>query len=143
MEKERKERMTVKWAKNHLIKRNVSLELLQKSVSMLIRVIMVSAVSGVKSWIVRSTLPPNLIALMNEPSPILPEAPDDDDLPAHSKRRIQKEVNRREAVDSGAILDWKKGDGAPGGGIAMKGILFALLAMILVRDRMIEHSKRP
>jgi hypothetical protein len=41
----------------------------------------------------------------------------------------------------GAILDWSGGDGISGGGVALKGILLTILALILVRDRAIMDSE--
>ena len=74
--------------------------------------------SSGKAWVLRSILPSSLIASMNEPKTLA--------------------TNPR---DSGAILDWPKGDGAVGGGIPFKGILFTILGIILVRDRMIPETQ--
>ncbi|KAG7571035.1 hypothetical protein FFLO_00999 [Filobasidium floriforme] len=85
------------------------------------------AASGSKSWILRSTLPPELIAAMNMPNEIVSRGEDEENHPA--------------IRDCGALLHWDKGDGIAGGGVALKGILFTLLALILVRDRSISDSR--
>lgn len=86
-----------------------------------------AAASGSKSWILRSTLPPELIAAMNLPNEIVSRGEDEENHPA--------------IKDCGALLHWDKGDGIAGGGVALKGILFTLLALILVRDRSISDCK--
>jgi hypothetical protein len=86
-----------------------------------------AAASGSKSWILRSTLPPELIAAMNLPNEIVSRGEDEENHPA--------------IKDCGALLHWDKGDGIAGGGVALKGILFTLLALILVRDRSISDCE--
>jgi hypothetical protein len=86
-----------------------------------------AAASGSKSWILRSMLPPELIAAMNLPNEIV--------------SRGEDEENHPTIKDCGALLHWGKGDGIAGGGVALKGILFTLLALILVRDRSISDCE--
>jgi hypothetical protein len=87
----------------------------------------IAAASGSKSWILRSTLPPELIAAMNLPNEIVSRGEDEENHPA--------------IKDCGALLHWDKGDGIAGGGVALKGILFTLLALILVRDRSVSDCE--
>ena len=84
------------------------------------------AAPGSKAWILRSTLSIELIREMNRPIAI--------DLPQDGNRRPRRK-------DCGALLAWDKGDGVLGGGVALKGVLFTLLAIILVRDRTISDCK--
>lgn len=84
------------------------------------------ATSGPKSWVLRSTLSAQLIREMNRPAPI---------------ETAHHEDNGSQRKDCGALLAWDQGDGIAGGGVAMKGILFTLLAIILVRDRAMSDRK--
>lgn len=54
---------------------------------------------------------------------------------------VNQEERGTDKKDCGALLDWSGSDGISGGGVAMKGILFTLLALILVRDRAVMDRK--
>lgn len=89
---------------------------------------LVVAAGGTKSWVVRSSLGNELISLLNEPKEIV-------------MTNIHQEERGADKKDCGALLDWSGGDGVSGGGVALKGILFTILALILVRDRAVMDSK--
>lgn len=88
-----------------------------------------------KGYILRSTLPDNLIPLLSEPRPISLEGSDARVNPAAPTG------GEGDGVDCGALIDWQKGDGGPTGGIAMVGLLWVVLGTILVHDRVLTEGQ--
>lgn len=84
---------------------------------------------GTKTWVLRSVLPTQLLASMSHPRP----------LPAFNA--AARPVNQDGPQDSGALLNWEKGDGAGSGHIALLGIRTIILSLVMVMGRVIEDGK--
>ncbi|WWC91027.1 uncharacterized protein L201_005967 [Kwoniella dendrophila CBS 6074] len=80
--------------------------------------------ASTKVYILRSTLPPDLLAAMSNPSP-LPLGLDSEENQEH---------------DSGALIQWEKGDGTSSGHIALLGIRTVILAIVLTSGRVITDD---
>ncbi|OCF79047.1 hypothetical protein I204_00991 [Kwoniella mangroviensis CBS 8886] len=80
--------------------------------------------ASTKAYILRSIIPPDLLAAMSNPS-ALPLGLEDED----------------EAVkDSGALMQWEKGDGTSSGHIALLGIRTVILAIIMTMGRVVSDD---
>ncbi|ORY24201.1 MAGE family-domain-containing protein [Naematelia encephala] len=81
---------------------------------------------GSKTYILRSILPRELIAEMSQPRPLpmlsTPNGSDD------------------QPEDSGALIQWEKGDGTPSGHVALMGIRAVILSLVLCYGRSIDDD---
>lgn len=75
-------------------------------------------------YILRSTLPPELVERTARPNPIALERPVDDETP-----------------DSGALIDWENGDGTQTAHVALLGIRTIILCLIMVNGRVMSDGK--
>lgn len=80
-----------------------------------------------KMFILRSILPPEIISAMAKPRPFPLFDPDeerDPDIPE----------------DSGAMINWDKGDGTASGHVALTGIRTVILCLIMCMGRVIADG---
>ncbi|WWD06919.1 hypothetical protein V865_005016 [Kwoniella europaea PYCC6329] len=80
--------------------------------------------ASTKAYILRSIIPPDLLAAMSNPSP-LPLGLEDED---------------EAGKDSGALIQWEKGDGTSSGHIALLGIRTVILAIVMTMGRVVSDD---
>ncbi|WWC98140.1 hypothetical protein V866_005031 [Kwoniella sp. B9012] len=80
--------------------------------------------ASTKVYILRSIIAPDLLAAMSNPSP-LPLGLEDED---------------EAGKDSGALLQWEKGDGTSSGHIALLGIRTVILAIVMTMGRVVSDD---
>ncbi|WVQ63737.1 uncharacterized protein L199_001890 [Kwoniella botswanensis] len=80
--------------------------------------------TSTKAYILRSIIPPDLLAAMSNPSP-LPLGVEDED---------------EAGKDSGALLQWEKGDGTSSGHIALLGMRTVILAIVMTMGRVVSDD---
>ncbi|OCF35722.1 hypothetical protein I316_02777 [Kwoniella heveanensis BCC8398] len=81
--------------------------------------------TGTKAYILRSILPPDLLAAMSYPAPL----------------PVGAEAQEEEGEDSGALIQWEKGDGTSSGHIALLGIRTIILAVIMTLGRVASDDQ--
>lgn len=84
------------------------------------------------TYILRSTLSPELLSLMNDPRPL-----------THLIHEQDEYREREDHPDSGAMLRWEKADGTNSGHVALLGIRTVILSLILCSGRMMQDGKSP
>ncbi|RSH95070.1 hypothetical protein EHS25_000156 [Saitozyma podzolica] len=92
-------------------------------------------VAGSKTYILRSTLPADLLEVMSEPNPLPLFQPDEDerDHPSYD--------DGDGPADSGALINWEKGDGTGTGHVAMIGVRTLILCLVLCAGRVIQDDQ--
>ncbi|WWC63856.1 uncharacterized protein I303_106461 [Kwoniella dejecticola CBS 10117] len=80
--------------------------------------------SSTNAYILRSILPPRLLAAMSNPSPL----------------PLEPEAEDAAGEDFGALLAWDKGDGTSSGHIALLGIRTVILAIVMTMGRVIADD---
>lgn len=93
------------------------------------------SVAGSKTYILRSTLPADLLEAMSEPNPLPLFQPDEDerDHPSYD--------DGDGPADSGALINWEKGDGTGTGHVAMMGVRTLILCLVLCAGRVIQDGE--
>ncbi|WVR08920.1 hypothetical protein IAU60_005979 [Kwoniella sp. DSM 27419] len=81
--------------------------------------------SGTKAYVLRSILPASLVEAMANPAPLPLGAQADD----------------REGEDSGALIQWEKGDGTGSGHIALLGVRTVILAIVMTLGRVVSDDQ--
>ncbi|WRT69237.1 uncharacterized protein IL334_006221 [Kwoniella shivajii] len=80
--------------------------------------------TNTKAYILRSTLSPQLLAAMSNPSPL----------------PLGAESDENAGEDSGALIQWEKGDGTSSGHIALFGLRTVILAIVMTMGRVISDD---
>ena len=62
-------------------------------------------------------------------------------MPISANDQLSGDEEEELVEDSGAILDWKKGDGTVTGAVGLIGICWMILAVILVSGRAVVDSE--
>ncbi|KAK8844165.1 hypothetical protein IAR55_006959 [Kwoniella newhampshirensis] len=79
--------------------------------------------AGSKTYILRSTLPSQLLAAMSNPAPFPMGVQEDDD-----------------PEDSGALINWEKGDGTSSGHVGLLGVRTVILSIVMCLGRVVTDD---
>ena len=88
-------------------------------------------IAGTKTWILRSTLPPELVAAMANPLP----------LPMFDASGNASTQDTDEPTDSGALIRWEKADGTASGNLGLLGVRTVVLCLMMCLGRVIQDGK--